>query len=56
MEKKVKVTYNIEGTVKEIIEILSGLETRMGGGGRSDDSTSEDTQGEVETKMGGGAR
>ena len=54
--KKVNVTYNIEGTVKEIIEILSGLETRMGGGGRSDDSTSEDTQGEVETKMGGGAR
>ena len=45
MEDSVKVII-IEGTVKEIIEILSGLGTRMGGGGRSD----------VDVKMGGGGR
>lgn len=45
MDEKVKVII-IEGTVKEIIEILAGLGTRMGGGGRSD----------VEVKMGGGGR
>ena len=49
MEDKVKAII-IEGTVKEIIEILAGLGTRMGGGGRSGDP--ETKMG----KMGGGGR